>query len=174
MSPLPTMSLRAAPEHHALLRDIARAIRTRPELAYVLRDVIRCDTQGDMPQRNADEGVLQDVLRRVAEHDDVLRDVLRHVAELFDVTAPFRCREATLEELNQLIELPPNMAFVQDDPVDADEPSPEGATVAAGAQVAAEGAEMPTNRRRRQKPPRCRTKPCLRMASGSGTPAAAA
>ena len=39
--PLPTMSLRAPPEHHQLIRDIATALRTRPELADVLRDVLQ-------------------------------------------------------------------------------------------------------------------------------------
>lgn len=39
--PLPTMSLRAAPEHHQLIRDIATALRTRPELASVLRNVLQ-------------------------------------------------------------------------------------------------------------------------------------
>ncbi len=36
MPPLPTMSLRCQPEHQALIRDIARNLRTRPELAGAL------------------------------------------------------------------------------------------------------------------------------------------
>jgi hypothetical protein len=48
--PLPTMSLRAASEHHQLIRDIATALRTRPELADVLRDVLQ--TQHDIRDTN--------------------------------------------------------------------------------------------------------------------------
>ncbi len=33
MSPLPTMSIRCHPEHQRLLRDVAAALRTRPEIA---------------------------------------------------------------------------------------------------------------------------------------------
>lgn len=57
--PLPTMSLRAPPEHHQLIRDIATALRTRPELETALRDVLQ-----------SQHGVTAE---RVAEHDtDVL------------------------------------------------------------------------------------------------------
>ena len=34
---LPTMSVRAKPEHQALIRDLARALRERPDLADLLR-----------------------------------------------------------------------------------------------------------------------------------------
>ena len=51
--PLPTMSLRAAPEHHQLIRDIATALRTRPELADVLRDVLQSQ-YGGIAQRDTD------------------------------------------------------------------------------------------------------------------------
>ena len=61
--PLPTMSLRAPPEHHQLLRDIATALRTRPELADVLRDVLQTQHDG-IAQR--DTGVLQSILDRLA------------------------------------------------------------------------------------------------------------
>jgi hypothetical protein len=60
--PLPTMSLRAPPEHHQLIRDIAMALRTRPELADVLRDVLQ--TQDGIAPRNTD--VLQSILDRLA------------------------------------------------------------------------------------------------------------
>jgi hypothetical protein len=61
--PLPTMSLRAPPEHHQLIRDIATALRTRPELAHVLRDVLQ--TQHDsIAQRDTD--VLRSILDRLA------------------------------------------------------------------------------------------------------------
>jgi hypothetical protein len=64
--PLPTMSLRAAPEHHKLIRDLAAALRTRPELADVLRDVLQAqhDTAGRMTER--DTAVLQDVVERLS------------------------------------------------------------------------------------------------------------
>jgi hypothetical protein len=51
--PLPTMSLRAPPEHHQLIRDIATALRTRPELADVLRDVLQTQHDG-IAQRDTD------------------------------------------------------------------------------------------------------------------------
>jgi hypothetical protein len=60
--PLPTMSVRAPPEHHQLIRDIAMALRTRPELADVLRDVLQ--TQDGIAPRNTD--VLQSILDRLA------------------------------------------------------------------------------------------------------------
>jgi hypothetical protein len=55
--PLPTMSLRAAPEHHQLIRDIATALRTRPELADVLRNVLQSQygvTTGRVAERDTD------------------------------------------------------------------------------------------------------------------------
>src|SRR4051812_38200971 len=60
--PLPTMSLRAAPEHHQLIRDIATALRSRPELVDVLRDVLQM--QHGVTERNTD--VLQPILDRLA------------------------------------------------------------------------------------------------------------
>lgn len=39
--PLPTISLRVAPEHHRIIRDIAAALRTRPDLIDALRDVLQ-------------------------------------------------------------------------------------------------------------------------------------
>lgn len=60
--PLPTMSLRAAPEHQQIIRDIATALRTRPELADVLRDVLQ--TQHGIAPGNT--GVLQSILERLA------------------------------------------------------------------------------------------------------------
>jgi hypothetical protein len=51
--PLPTMSLRAPPEHHQLIREIATALRTRPELASVLRDVLQSQYDG-IAQRDTD------------------------------------------------------------------------------------------------------------------------
>src|SRR4051812_41447908 len=61
--PLPTMSLRVAPEHHQLLRDIATALRTRPELADVLRDVLQAQHDSGVTERNTD--VLQPFIERL-------------------------------------------------------------------------------------------------------------
>lgn len=56
------MSLRVAPEHHQLIRDIGLVLRTRPELADVLRDVLQ--SQHGIAPRNTD--VLQSILDRLA------------------------------------------------------------------------------------------------------------
>ena len=69
--PLPTMSLRAAPEYHQLIRDIATALRTRPELVDVLRDVLQTQhVMHDVSQSQhsialRDTDVLQSILDRV-------------------------------------------------------------------------------------------------------------
>jgi len=55
------MSLRAPPEHHQLIRDIATALRTRPELADALRDVLQ--TQHSIALHDTD--VLQSILDRL-------------------------------------------------------------------------------------------------------------
>jgi hypothetical protein len=71
--PLPTMSLRVAPEYHQLIRDIATALRTRPELADVLHDVLQ--TQHD--------NVLQSQHDGIAPRDtDVLQSILDRLAAL--------------------------------------------------------------------------------------------
>jgi len=57
------MSLRVAPEHHQLLRDIATALRTRPELADVLRDVLQAQHDARVPVRDTD--VLQPFIERL-------------------------------------------------------------------------------------------------------------
>ena len=67
MSPLPTMSLRVAPEHQALIRAIARALKDSPTLAVVLRDVLQHNTPHDAIQRHADDNVLQNMLQRIAD-----------------------------------------------------------------------------------------------------------
>jgi hypothetical protein len=43
------MSLRAHPDHHQLIRDIGLALRTRPELEAVLRDVLQEQHDGIAP-----------------------------------------------------------------------------------------------------------------------------
>jgi hypothetical protein len=71
--PLPTMSLRAPPEHHQLIRDIATALRTRPELADVLHDVLQTQHDG-VTDRNTD--VLQSILDRLAIADEFSRRIM--------------------------------------------------------------------------------------------------
>lgn len=60
MSPLPTISLRCAPEHAALIRDIARTLRTRPDLAVTLAALL-----ADASPSAAPAPVLADVLARL-------------------------------------------------------------------------------------------------------------
>jgi hypothetical protein len=64
--PLPTMSLRAAPEHHQLIRDLAATLRTRPELADVLRDVLQAQHETAARMTERDTAVLQDVVERLS------------------------------------------------------------------------------------------------------------
>jgi hypothetical protein len=75
--PLPTMSLRAAPEHHQLIRDIATALRTRPELAGVLRDVLQTQ-HGVTTERVAerDTDVLQAFQERLMIQSEGLQRVM--------------------------------------------------------------------------------------------------
>ena len=40
MSPLPTMSLRCPQEHQQLVRDLARSLRTRPDLAHAVQALL--------------------------------------------------------------------------------------------------------------------------------------
>jgi hypothetical protein len=65
--PLPTLSLRAAPEHHRLIRDITAALRTRPELADVLRDVLQAQHETADRMTERDTGVLQALRDHLAE-----------------------------------------------------------------------------------------------------------
>lgn len=75
--PLPTMSLRAPPEHHQLIRDIATALRTRPELADVLRDVLQTQ-HGVTTERVAerDTDVLQAFQERLMIQSEGLRKIM--------------------------------------------------------------------------------------------------
>ena len=71
--PLPTTSLRAPPEHHQLIRDIATALRTRPELADVLRAVLQA--QHDcIAQRDMD--VLQTIFERLEHGQEFSRRIM--------------------------------------------------------------------------------------------------
>jgi hypothetical protein len=99
--PLPTMSLRVAPEHQQLIRDIATAIRFRPELVDVLRDVLHTQHDG-VAERDAD--VLQPVLDRLAALEvkkDALQSVLDRLTGLVeahtDVLQPILDRLDVLE-----------------------------------------------------------------------------
>jgi hypothetical protein len=70
--PLPTCSVRALPEHHQLLRRMARALMDRPELAASLEALIAGATQGvpqgvTRPDPAADQR-FKDVERR---HEDL-------------------------------------------------------------------------------------------------------
>jgi hypothetical protein len=60
--PLPTMSLRAPPEHHQLIRDIATALRTRPELADVLHDVLQTQHDGVACRRSQSSAAVLDFI----------------------------------------------------------------------------------------------------------------
>jgi hypothetical protein len=65
------MSLRAPPEHHQLIRDIATTLRTRPELA----DVLRSQHDG-VTERDTD--VLQSFQERLMIHSDALQRVMAY------------------------------------------------------------------------------------------------
>jgi hypothetical protein len=65
---LPTCSARALPEHHQLLRRIARTLATQPELSESLEALI--------------EGVTQDVTRPNTAWDQRFEDVERRLARL--------------------------------------------------------------------------------------------
>jgi DNA repair ATPase RecN len=69
---LPTMSLRASPEYHQLIRDIATALRTRPELADVLRDVLQAEH--GVTERDTD--VLQAFQERLTIQSEVSRNIM--------------------------------------------------------------------------------------------------
>jgi hypothetical protein len=88
---LPTMSLRVAPEYQQLIRDIGLALRTRPGLGNVLRDVLQSQyelrdviqTQHDgVTERNTD--VLQRILERLAIEEEVSRTNMTFVQGIND------------------------------------------------------------------------------------------
>lgn len=62
---LPTFSLRVAPEFKTLLSDIAKALRTRPELADVLRDVLQNEKPAKLRNTDSNTDVLQPILDRL-------------------------------------------------------------------------------------------------------------
>ena len=67
------MSLPAAPEHHQLIRDITTALRSRPELADVLRDVLQAQHDG-IAGRDTD--VLQPIRERLDNAEEFLRRLM--------------------------------------------------------------------------------------------------
>jgi hypothetical protein len=67
------MSLRAPPEHHQLIHDIATALRTRPELADVLRDVLQSQYDG-IAQRDTD--VLHAFQERLTIQSEALQRIM--------------------------------------------------------------------------------------------------
>jgi hypothetical protein len=74
------MSVRVSPEHHGLIRDIANALRTRPELADVLRDVLQTQYEERTTERDTD--VLQTVFERLAIMDEFTRRTMAFVENL--------------------------------------------------------------------------------------------
>jgi hypothetical protein len=70
--PTPTMSLRALPEHHQLIRRMARALMERPELAEALTALIEGATQG----------VPQDATRPNPAVDQRIEDIERRLEQL--------------------------------------------------------------------------------------------
>jgi hypothetical protein len=74
------MSLRAPPDHHQLIRDIAMALRTRPELADVLRDVLQ--TQHGIAVRDTD--VLQAMQEKLALQERTTLSLMAMVENIAD------------------------------------------------------------------------------------------
>jgi DNA-binding Lrp family transcriptional regulator len=70
--PTPTMSVRALPEHHQLLRRMARALMERPELAESLTALIE-----GVPQ-----AVSQDVMRPDTTVDQRFEDIERRLEQI--------------------------------------------------------------------------------------------
>ena len=70
--PTPTMSLRALPEHHQLIRRMARALMERPDLSASLTALIEGTTQG----------VSQDVTRPSPAVDQRFEDIERRLEQI--------------------------------------------------------------------------------------------
>jgi hypothetical protein len=78
---LSTMSVRVPPEHHQLIRDIATALRTRPELAGVLRDVLQVQ-YGGVTERDTE--VLQSILESLAIEKEFSRRIMAFAENIND------------------------------------------------------------------------------------------
>jgi hypothetical protein len=72
------MSLRASPESHQLIRDIATALRTRPQLADVLRNVL----QAEHGVTERDTGVLQAFQERLMILSDGFQRVMAYAENI--------------------------------------------------------------------------------------------
>ena len=95
--PLPTMSLRAPLEHHQLIRDIATALRTRPELADVLRAVLQ--TQHDcIAQRDTD--VLQTIFERLEHGQEFSRRIMAFAENINERVKALEQSAGTHEEMS--------------------------------------------------------------------------
>jgi hypothetical protein len=101
--PLPTMSLRVTPEYHQLLRDIAAALRTRPELASVLRDVLQ--TQHGVTERDTD--VLHAFQERLMIHSDALQRVTAYADNINERLKVLEQQAAPLDQPRQVDEIAP-------------------------------------------------------------------
>jgi hypothetical protein len=79
--PLPTCSVRARPEHHHLLRRLARALASRPELAPSFEALIVDVTQAVTQVNTPTDQRLDDLERRVdrLEAEAVLRNETQDV-----------------------------------------------------------------------------------------------
>ena len=89
------MSLRAPPEHHQLIREIATALRTRPELAGVLRDVLQTQ-HADITERDTD--VLQPVLDRLTQAELFLERLMNMTTNIGDRVKALEQPTGTHEE----------------------------------------------------------------------------
>jgi len=80
--PLPTMSLRAAPEHHSVLRRIARVIRAHPEIIPDIESILDGAETRDGGATRSGPDRIADVLLRVEETETVLQDALRRITDM--------------------------------------------------------------------------------------------
>jgi hypothetical protein len=93
--PLPTMSLPAAPEHHQLICDITTALRSHPELADVLRDVLQAQHDG-IAGRDTD--VLQPVLDCLTQAELFLERLMNMTTNIGDRVKALEQPTGTHEE----------------------------------------------------------------------------
>jgi hypothetical protein len=104
---LPTFSLRVAPEHQPLVRDIAAALRIRPELADVLSNALQAEPLPADRMTLRDTDVLQPVLDRLTADEQRLAMIER--------TPPFRPNDATDADRSALVRHGKARTVVTDD-----------------------------------------------------------
>lgn len=80
--PLPTMSLRADPAHHAIIRQIAAELRRRPDLPDALRDVLQRNTSADTTPSAAPPDVTRYLTQAVVNLEQGHADLQRRVEAL--------------------------------------------------------------------------------------------